>query len=668
MPELIVHNEILDDQRFALRGASIIVGRGEDAQIRIPDPSVSRFHARIDAIRPDILTVTDLGSSNGTYLNGDRIESTAQLARGDRLRFGAVTCTVEMAAESREARPGAMPPPKSRRGLWAAGAAILFAAACAAAGYLALFSGNGHAGPADGGRPSGPDTGGSLAPEAPLHSDPEPGEEAPLPDIPPEPEPLEDEEPSGETRKPGLVSLRDGRQLAGTILDPPNPVFLSLRLEDGSLLHIPREEISAIDGTTYQADLAGIFEARFATARNPEHLLDVARWCSRNGLQAEAELAARKVLEEAPGHPEAHALLGRHRYLGKWVPSGELRARGALDAGGRLQGTPADLRDIRRAFFVLVNRPPLETEYESALSVPREEVIAELLASPDHWMAWIEDALLRFLGEEASGILLDSFRDLAADLAADRRDFVAAFHEIAGSDTVRIRYPSPREFAARVLDVFLGPGGSADAERLAAAAAMVAGERTALFGERGASRAEFLRIVSRQPAFFRRQLRYESERIRGEDLERRDLTRFAMQLATDPGRFKEIRREWFASTAAADRAPRRKPDGAFVRGLWMDVTGRLPGEETAILRQAVSALGRPDEMRRIVPALVVKAGYLSRSGLDGDPPAAIARLFRRALGRDPEPQETEAALKTWESLGVERVVIDVLTSNEYQSF
>lgn len=62
------------------------VGRSEESDVFLVDPSVSRTHAMVelDGVEP---VVHDLGSTNGTFVNGERIES-QRLRDGDELRFG----------------------------------------------------------------------------------------------------------------------------------------------------------------------------------------------------------------------------------------------------------------------------------------------------------------------------------------------------------------------------------------------------------------------------------------------------------------------------------------------------------------------------------------------------------------------------------------------------
>jgi len=67
-----------------------VFGRGPEATFRIKDDGLSRRHARISRTAEGRYTVEDLGSTNGTLLNGRPI-SAAQLCEGDRLQLGSVT-------------------------------------------------------------------------------------------------------------------------------------------------------------------------------------------------------------------------------------------------------------------------------------------------------------------------------------------------------------------------------------------------------------------------------------------------------------------------------------------------------------------------------------------------------------------------------------------------
>ena len=76
---------------FSLKGVNILIGRREDCQIIFNDTSVSRRHARLELHRGRY-TIQDLGSTNGTLVNGVRITSKV-LEPGDVLTFGTTVCT-----------------------------------------------------------------------------------------------------------------------------------------------------------------------------------------------------------------------------------------------------------------------------------------------------------------------------------------------------------------------------------------------------------------------------------------------------------------------------------------------------------------------------------------------------------------------------------------------
>jgi FHA domain len=67
------------------RGA--ILGRSEQADIRLEDQFSSSRHARL-AAHGDAIVVEDLGSTNGTYLNGEPLSGPQPLHDGDRIRIG----------------------------------------------------------------------------------------------------------------------------------------------------------------------------------------------------------------------------------------------------------------------------------------------------------------------------------------------------------------------------------------------------------------------------------------------------------------------------------------------------------------------------------------------------------------------------------------------------
>ena len=71
---------------FDLSGGALM-GRADSAEIRIDDPFASSAHARIFE-RDDFMHVEDMGSTNGTYLNGRQLRGAERLKVADVIRIG----------------------------------------------------------------------------------------------------------------------------------------------------------------------------------------------------------------------------------------------------------------------------------------------------------------------------------------------------------------------------------------------------------------------------------------------------------------------------------------------------------------------------------------------------------------------------------------------------
>ncbi len=93
-----------DEQRkdFPLEGETTILGRRPDCGLRIQTNDVSRQHCEIRV--DDEVHVKDLGSSNGTYVNGKRVAETT-LQAGDRLGVGPVMFVVQIDGQPEQIEP-----------------------------------------------------------------------------------------------------------------------------------------------------------------------------------------------------------------------------------------------------------------------------------------------------------------------------------------------------------------------------------------------------------------------------------------------------------------------------------------------------------------------------------------------------------------------------------
>ena len=74
-------------------GAEATLGRGQGCQVQFAEPMVSQLHARLFRNEKG-LHIEDLGSTNGTYLNGRKVGGPAKLKKGDRVRVGPIELEV----------------------------------------------------------------------------------------------------------------------------------------------------------------------------------------------------------------------------------------------------------------------------------------------------------------------------------------------------------------------------------------------------------------------------------------------------------------------------------------------------------------------------------------------------------------------------------------------
>ncbi|MFP3853560.1 MAG: FHA domain-containing protein [Anaerolineales bacterium] len=105
-PVLISQTGELRGKRWLLSGNEVVMGRAPDCDIVIPDRQVSRHHARL-VRRDGAYFLEDLGSKNGTHLNGVPIEEPELLQDGDviqvalalKLMYVGTEATVPLSAE-----------------------------------------------------------------------------------------------------------------------------------------------------------------------------------------------------------------------------------------------------------------------------------------------------------------------------------------------------------------------------------------------------------------------------------------------------------------------------------------------------------------------------------------------------------------------------------------
>ena len=122
------------------RGAEISLSRGRvtigstsDNGVVLADKTVSRHHAILE-VTEDSCTVADAGSTNGTFVNGQRIAAATPVANGDELRFGALKFFFQA-----EGAPAVGPGPVAPERSWLRQSVAMILALFASAMVVALF-------------------------------------------------------------------------------------------------------------------------------------------------------------------------------------------------------------------------------------------------------------------------------------------------------------------------------------------------------------------------------------------------------------------------------------------------------------------------------------------------------------------------------------------------
>ena len=100
MPRLVLLSEGYTGRTYDLTVDKTTVGRVADNSLEIPEASVSSHHAEI-LLRGSEVFIRDLDSTNGTFINGERLTGEGPLKPGQVLRLG----TIEMRLESSESAP-----------------------------------------------------------------------------------------------------------------------------------------------------------------------------------------------------------------------------------------------------------------------------------------------------------------------------------------------------------------------------------------------------------------------------------------------------------------------------------------------------------------------------------------------------------------------------------
>jgi DNA-binding winged helix-turn-helix (wHTH) protein len=106
---------IWEESVFLLQPGENLLGRAEEASIRIDAPGVSRRHARV-VVTDGQATIEDLDSKNGTFVGEGRVDAPTTLRDGDRLRLGRQLLTFRRAGSAAVTRTESPPAPRGDGG------------------------------------------------------------------------------------------------------------------------------------------------------------------------------------------------------------------------------------------------------------------------------------------------------------------------------------------------------------------------------------------------------------------------------------------------------------------------------------------------------------------------------------------------------------------------
>lgn len=289
----------------------LIIGRDEVSDFRVPDRTVAPRHALIQ-VQPGTVRLTDLGSPNGTRINGARLapEMPSTLEPGDFIQVGTVVLGFFNAPPPKQRAPvrrppaAAAPPPAPAREIpWkviALGLAFVLVAALGA--WLATLG--------RGGQPAAAKPAAEPAPEPPP---------APVEVKKKEPQPATPERaPQGALPPQTFVAL----EICPDLLEVDRESYHPVRLEDFDSRRI---EAIGSDGRLYtiasgrvtkvmdRADLArrAALEHRKLAADDADGRLALAEWCFRRFVAVELLQLLEEVRKLRPDDETARSLQAR---------------------------------------------------------------------------------------------------------------------------------------------------------------------------------------------------------------------------------------------------------------------------------------------------------------------------------------------------------------------
>jgi len=106
---LVLFKKDGSQESFSLPSNVTVIGRRHDCDLQIPLLRVSRRHCQLN-LNGETAKIRDLGSHNGTYLNGERIDGETPIKAGDYLQVGPLVFQLQI-----DGKPAKTVPPKEEQ-------------------------------------------------------------------------------------------------------------------------------------------------------------------------------------------------------------------------------------------------------------------------------------------------------------------------------------------------------------------------------------------------------------------------------------------------------------------------------------------------------------------------------------------------------------------------
>jgi hypothetical protein len=349
------------------------------------------------------------------------------------------------------------------------------------------------------------------------------------------------------------------------------------------------------------------------------------------------------------------------------APAGGTDDSATLDLG--------DARHVRALYLDCLGRTPDEDEAELAAGASPSMLVRLLTRDPEFWEHWYEDELQYFL-------LVDNFRPADAApgegvverLAGGRLNVFDAVRGLASGSAFHRANPGNDTFVSVVFEQLMGLVVQQNTAQLEAGKRMYDGKRSSLWGTVGDSQADVVAIACAQPAFAELMVERQHLRVVGLPASRRDISSWARRLEQDPKDFAELVGEWLLSPTYAERlrSLRLKTDRQFLRGLLVDLTGKLPDAETlSRSRTALAAVADGGPLRSVIARVVLGsqgAGLPERGEIEAHD--LVDGLYARFLGRVPGVDEREEMIILYQQCECdpETMARALVTHWEYQYY